>query len=134
MFKKVLMASLLVGAVALVSTASPAQAKDPNGYAANQMAMQMWMSQQANQQQNAVYAQQKANDDYYAAQNAWATRTVPQNNYNGYYNNGYNNNGYYTNGQHRHHYNGNYDNGNYNQYNRNAYGGRRWGHYYNDHD
>ncbi len=111
MLKVKLMAGILVGAVAFVSMASPALAKDPNGYAANQMAMQMWMNQQANNQQNAAYAQQQANDNYNAAQYAWATRTVPPANSNGYYGN-------------------NNRRSAYGRYSGNAYGGERWGHYH----
>ncbi len=111
MISKKLTLSLLAGAFAITSACAPAFPKDPNGYAANQMAMQMWMNQQANNQQQAYWNQQQAINNYYAAQNAWAQNTVPPA--------WATNNGY-----------GRYRNNSYGQYYRNAYGGERWGHYH----
>ncbi len=79
MFDKKMIAALVVGAVALINMASPALAQGYN-------------------QQQANAAQQQANYNYAAAQDAWATHTVPGN-YPGGYNDGtksYNFNGSIT--------------------------------------
>jgi len=77
MINKKMMTSLLIGAATLIGTALPTPALANNNNAAlNMMAMQMYMQQQANAQQQTILAQQQANANYAAAQAAWAANTV----------------------------------------------------------
>jgi len=76
---KKMMASLLAGAATLVGTILPTPAlASNNNQALNMMAMQMYMQQQANAQQQTILAQEQAQATYNAAQAAWAANTVPQ--------------------------------------------------------
>lgn len=75
MINKKLMASILVGAATLMSTALPTPALAKGSAAQNaaldMMAMQIYMQQQANAQNQAILAQEQAQANYNAAQAAW---------------------------------------------------------------
>ena len=60
--------SLLVGTAALIGTAlpTPALARNDNNAALNQMAMQMYMQQQANAQNQAILAQHPIREESWA--------------------------------------------------------------------
>ncbi len=81
MFTKKIMVIAAVAAIALVGLKSPAFAKDRNGYAANQMAMQMWMNQQGLQN---GYAANYANPLAYGLNNGYVN-PVNYGAANGYY-------------------------------------------------